>query len=50
MVWSSHQEMAECTVCMQSQAYEELEFDEDVCAGSAIQHFQRKVTELLMKK
>lgn len=44
--------MAERRVCLQSRADEELEleFDEDVVAGSAIQHFQRKVTGPLMKK
>lgn len=46
------QEVAERSVCLQSCTDEELEqdFDEDVVAGSALQHFQRKVTGLLVKK
>lgn len=44
--------MAERRVRLQGRADEEpeLEFDEDVVAGSAIQHFQRKVTGLLARK
>ncbi|XP_035507809.1 lamin L3 [Morone saxatilis] len=41
---SSHEEVAERRVCMQSRGDEEteLEFDEDFVAGSNIQHFRRQ--------